>query len=394
MNVERANVLIAGAGLAGARCAEALRAARHDRRIVILGDEPHPPYERPALSKELLTGARSGPDLLLRDAAYWREHEIELVPGNRVERIDLGAREAITQHRRFTFEHLVLATGLRARRLAAISDGPGVHVLRTLDDAESLRTSLRPGAHLAVVGAGFVGLEVASSAVGLGLRVTVLDPATTPFSSSLGVALGGRLGARARDAGVDLRLGSAAHSVERAPGGALRAVVLSDGTRLACDLLLVGVGAIPNTELVSGQLALAEDGGIATDAAGRTSVPGVYACGDVASRARAEGTGTLRLEHWGAAATSARAVASAIMGAPLPAEGAPFFWSDLFGWRLQAIGLPSGVAAVEIDEDDDGLFARYETGGRLIGAVAINRPRALQLVRRELADASSRLLVA
>jgi 3-phenylpropionate/trans-cinnamate dioxygenase ferredoxin reductase subunit len=386
MTSERADVVIAGAGLAGARCAEGLRAAGHDGRIVLLGGEPHAPYERPALSKELLTGARSGPDLRLRPPGFWDEHAIELVSGHPVEQVDLAGRALSAGDRRFSFEKLVLATGLRARRLPGL-DGRGVHVLRSLEDALELRLLLAPGRRLAIVGAGFVGLEVASSAIGLGVDVTVLDPAATPFARSLGIDVGRRVAARVREAGADLRLGSSVQALERAPDGSLRAALLTDGSRVPCDLLLVGVGALPNTDIVAGQLELAPDGGVPTDAGGRTAVPGVYACGDIATRTRPDGNGSIRLEHWGAAASSARAVACAIAGTPPPAEGAPFFWSDFFGWRLQAIGHPSANAAVEIEEDGDALVVRYEDGGVLVGAVAVNRPEVLPLLRRELAGA-------
>ena len=246
------------------------------------------------------------------------------------------------------------------------------------------------------MGAGFVGLEVASSALAIGARVTVVDPAATPFARTLGPEVGELLGKRASEQGVELRLGRTVVTVERGPDARPRAVVLDDGTRCPCDLVLVGVGAIPNTELAHGQLDLADDGGIATDAAGRTGMAGVYACGDVASRPYSGQVDTLRLEHWGGAASSARAVASAIAGLPLPKEAPPFFWSDQFGWRLQAVGVPSGSLSVDLDDDVDreGHVARYfDDRGRLAGAVAINRPHELASLRAELHAASQAISV-
>jgi 3-phenylpropionate/trans-cinnamate dioxygenase ferredoxin reductase component len=382
---DRADVLIVGTGLAGARCAEAWRALGGQGRVIVLGDDPHPPYERPALSKAALTDGHGDDELRLRPDAFWASRGIELVPVTRVEVLDLDGRVAVAGSRRVRFERLVLATGLRARWLPTIPPAPGVHVLRTLDDAEALRCDVRPGRRLAVVGAGFVGFEVASSACVLGARVTVIDPAATPFSATLGPELGDRLAARAGAYGVDLRLGRGVSGIERGADGRACAVVLDDGTRCPCDAVVVGVGAVPNTELVQGQLPLADDGGVATDAVGRTNVPGVFACGDVASRRRDDAPGTLRLEHWSAAATSARVVASTMAGAPVPDGGPPFFWSDQFGWRLQAVGLPSGHRDTEVVGDEDGLVAHYrDDDGRLVGAVVVNRPEALAAARREL----------
>jgi 3-phenylpropionate/trans-cinnamate dioxygenase ferredoxin reductase subunit len=396
MTVERGDVVIVGAGLAGARCAEALRTAGHPGRIVVFGAEPHAPYERPALSKDILTGTRDGAVLRLRTQAFWDERRIELRPGCAVEELDLEARRVTAGGDVVSFEHVVLATGLRARRLPTIPDGAGVHVLRTLDDAESLRRELRPGARLVVMGAGFVGLEVASSALTIGASALVVDPAATPFARTLGPEVGELLGNRACERGAELRLGRTVVAVERGPDARPRAVVLDDGTRFPCDLLLVGVGAIPNTELAHGQLNLSEDGGIATDEAGRTGVVGVYACGDVASRPYPGHVEALRLEHWGGAASSARAVASAIAGLPPPNEAPPFFWSDQFGWRLQAVGVPSGSLSVYLDDDVDreGHVARYcDDRGRLVGAVAINRPHELASLRAELHVASQAISV-
>ena len=390
MSTERANVVIAGAGLAGARCAETLRASGCRGRIVMLGDEPHAPYERPALSKDVLTGARPGAALALRAPDFWESHRIEVRTGSPVQSLDVEARIATVAGVRMRFGHLVIATGLRARRLPAIPDGPGIHYLRTLQDAEALRRELVPGARLVIAGAGFVGLEVASSARAIGADVTVVDPGSTPFARTLGPEVGDWLGERARAAGVRLRMGRSVAGVERGADGHVWAVTLDDGSRCGCGLVVVGAGAIPNTELAGGQLALADDGGFESDAAGRTRVDGVYACGDVASVRRAGDAGSLRLEHWGAAASSARAVARAITGAPPAADGPPFFWSDQFGGRLQAVGLPAGVHAVEFEEDGASLVARYlDERGRLVGGAAFNRPQALAALRRELLGSPS-----
>jgi NADPH-dependent 2,4-dienoyl-CoA reductase/sulfur reductase-like enzyme len=384
---EHADVLIVGAGLAGARCAESLRAGGAGGRIVLIGGEPHAPYERPALSKELLTGARDARDLALRPDTFWAAHDVDLRLDTRVESLDLYRRRAVAGGTQIGFRRLVLATGLRPRKLPGL-DGDGVHYLRTLDDAGRLRSALTPGTRLVVVGAGFVGLEVASSAHALGIAVTVVEPYATPLSRPLGERVGARLARWVREAGVDLRLGTAVAGLER-EAGRLRAARLRDGTRVVCDHVVVGVGAQPNAELVVGELELAADGGIPTDAAGRTAIDGVYACGDVASVRRPEGA--LRLEHWTAAAATARAVAAAILGRPAAAPDTPFFWSDQFGRRLQAIGLPSDGLEVELSDHDDGFAARYrDADGRLRGAVVVDRPDLLGALRREVVGAPAR----
>jgi 3-phenylpropionate/trans-cinnamate dioxygenase ferredoxin reductase component len=387
MTGERTDVLIAGAGLAGARCAESLRAGGFDGRIVVAGHEPHPPYERPALSKELLLGTRTAPGLRLRDPGFWTANQIDLRPDAPVEAVDVGARRATVGSASIRWRVLVVATGLRARTLPGLRGMAGIHHLRTLDDAEALRDALTPGARLAVVGAGFVGLEVASSARALGLEVAVVEPEPVPFARTLGAAVGTRLAERAVAAGVDLRLGTPVRrAVRRA--GAVRALELGDGSLLACDAVLVGVGARTNAELVAGALDLAPDGGIPTDPDGRTAAAAVFACGDVASVAHPHLGRALRLEHWSSAATTASAVAGAILGRPARRPPVPFFWSDQFGWRVQAVGHVDAELGVSAEGDADQFVARYrDARGRLRAAVVAGRPELLPALRQELAAA-------
>jgi 3-phenylpropionate/trans-cinnamate dioxygenase ferredoxin reductase subunit len=315
------SVLIAGAGLAGARCAETLRAEGYAGRITLVGEEPFPPYERPALSKEFLAGERSADDLLLRPPGFWAEQGIELVLGRRVEPSD---------------ELLVVATGARPRRLSV----PGAHVLRTLADAIALRAELRPGRHLVIVGGGFVGAEVASTAHHLGLRVTILEAGSTPFARVLGTEVGDVLARRYRAHGIELRTNSTSLA------GVHR------------DIVLVAVGVEPARELVR---------------------DGVHVCGDAAG-----GPG-----HWSAAASDGVAAARRILGLdPLPAEP-PFFWSDQFGLRLQLVGDPQGAATVELDGCEESFAARYlDADGRLVAALAANRAADVAAFRRELAFAA------
>ncbi len=384
--MDAVDVLIVGAGLAGARCAETLRALGFDGTILVAGDEPHPPYERPALSKEFLAGSRTAGSLAQRPDGFWEGEAIAFARGKAVTDIDLDARVAIVGARPVRWGHLVLATGARARRLPGVPEMSGVHHLRTLDDAHALRGDLWPGARLVVIGAGFVGAEVASTAHALGLDVAMIEDAPIPLARILGPEVGGRVAARIRAQGVELRLGMRlARVVDR--GGRVRAVELADGELLACDAVLVGVGAVPNADLPSlSALARAEDGGFVTDACGRTAHPDVFACGDVASAWRPELGRHARREHWTAAAAGARSVANAIVGAERPDHSESFFWSDQFGWRLQMVGESGGHLSAEVGEDDpSGFLVRYrDREGRLRGGLAVNQPDALGALRRQM----------
>lgn len=382
------DVLIAGAGLAGSRCAETLRAGGFGGRVVVVGDEPHAPYERPALSKEMLTGRRAAADLALRHARFWEERDIDLRLGEALHGLDLGRRRALLGHEPVRWRHLVLATGARARRLGAVPAAANVHHLRGLDDARRLRGDLDRGGPLVIVGSGFVGAEVASSALALGVDVSIVEALPVPFAATLGPAVGRRLAGRYRSEGVDLRLGVGVSGVTLG-GGRVEAVELADGTRLPCAVLLVAVGTRPAAELLDGLLPLAEDGGVPTDAAGATDAPGVHACGDVASPWRPELGRHRRLEHWTAAAAGGAAVARAIMGREPSPSPQPYFWSDQFGWRLQMVGHPSPGTDPVVEEGGGGFVARYRNpAGALTAALAVNRTADLGALRAEVAGAS------
>jgi 3-phenylpropionate/trans-cinnamate dioxygenase ferredoxin reductase component len=355
------SVLVVGAGLAGARCAETLRAAGYDGELMLVGEEPFAPYERPALSKEFLTGERSAEDLFLRPNAFWNEQQIELVLGQRVASVDRERRTAVTSGGRvLNWDALVLATGARARHLPF--DAPaGTHVLRTLADAIALRRELLPGARLAIVGGGFVGAEVASTARKLGVDVTLLEAGSAPFERALGPELGSRLAARYLDQGVDLRTETAATELLARPEGRVRGVRLADGSIVECDVVLVAVGVEPAHEL------------------GAEMAPPIYACGD---NAGSRG-------HWTGAAAEAVGVARRILDLdPLP-EQPPFFWSDQFGLRLQLVGDTTHAHEIELEGTHESFIARYRArGGKLVAALASNQPAAMRGLRLEVAAAA------
>jgi NADPH-dependent 2,4-dienoyl-CoA reductase/sulfur reductase-like enzyme len=355
-------IFVVGAGLAGARCAETLRAEGYDGELLLVGDEPRAPYERPALSKEFLAGTRSLDDLALRPTSFWTEKQVELRLGSRVVAVDRGARTAMTaRNETLAWDALVLATGARVRRLAFAAPD-GVHALRTAADALALREDLRPGSRLLVVGGGFVGAEVASTAIELGVEVTMLEANLAPFNRALGPEIGRLLGRRYRQHGVDLRLGVRAAGFRTGLDHRLRGVVLSNGQSVACDTALVAVGVEPARELVAFD-----------------PEPPVYACGDV-SGSRG---------HWTGAATEAIAVGRRILELEPPAEQPPFFWSDQFGLRLQLVGETAGADRVELEGSDDEFVARYlGADGTLLAALAANRPTEVGRFRRELALAA------
>jgi NADPH-dependent 2,4-dienoyl-CoA reductase/sulfur reductase-like enzyme len=368
------SVVIVGAGLAGSRCAETLRAEGFDGRILLVGDEPLPPYERPALSKEFLAGRSEG--IELRSREHWDEREIELVLGHRVERLDLAAR---TYEGGPPADALVIATGARARALPGPAPS-GVLTLRTAADAERLRGELSAGGRLAIVGAGFVGAEVASTARELGVDVTLIDLTPAPLSRVIGAEAGEVLAERYRAHGVELRMGVGLSRILAGGDGRVTGLELADGSVAGCDVALIAIGAEPAAGLLGGDRA-----GIETDACGRTAVPGVFACGDVASAWRPSMGAHVRVEHWTSAAGQAAAVAHAILGRPRPYDDLPYFWSDQFGLRLQHVGHPHGWETTEVEGDQSSFCVRFhDRERRLLGALVANRPRAIGALRREV----------
>ncbi len=347
-SVPPSDVLIVGAGLAGARCAETLRAEGFTGRITLVGEEPAGPYERPALSKELLAGKRPAAGLELRPAESYAERGIELLRRTRVTRI-VGRTAKTTDGRSIPWGALVVATGASARGLAL-----GRHRLRTLADSENLRTALSRNGRLTVVGTGLVGTEVASTSCSLGAEVTLIgDP---PLERLLGPQVAALLAERHRERGVRL-----------APRG----------TAPAGGVVLDAVGTRPATRWLRGLVPLRPDGSIVADACGRTSIPGVFACGDVT------GTG-----HWTAAAGQGAAAARAILGQERPYDDVPYYWSDQVGLRLQQVGDARSATSVKVEGDLDSLRARYlDREGRLVAALLVNRPQEVGELRRELASA-------
>lgn len=377
-----ADVAIIGASLAGVRCAEALRRLGHDGSLVVVGDEPDAPYDRPPLSKGLLTRAATDDEVRL-DATLGGGVDLRL--GVAATALDTVAQEVeLSDGSRLGYGRLVIATGSRPRELPWCS-AENVLTLRSLDDGRRLRDMLRTARHVSVVGAGFVGLEVAFSCRALGLDVTVVEAASHPLARVLPATLAERVHELATAAGIELLCGRSVVAMHGSP--MVRSLELSDHREHPADVVVVAVGAAPNTEwLESSGLTL--DDGVVCDrhcvAADR-----VYAAGDVA-RWWHEGLGqSLRIEHWTNAVEQAQSVAHSIVhgAAALPYVPVPYFWSDLGNAKLQLCGVVDASDEVEVVEDDrdSGRFlASWERDGEFAGAIAINRPARLMALKRRM----------
>ena len=383
-------VLIIGAGLAGSRCAETLRAGGFDGRIALAGAEGSAPYERPALSKQLLTGARTAASLALRPDQAWRENEIDLRLDTPITYLDLTTRRALTSTgETLRFEVLVIATGARARRLDALSHLPRVSHLRTIADATGLRERLTEGDRLAIIGAGLIGAEVASTVLALGVTPILIEAGETPLERAFGRDVGALLAEQWRTAGVSVRTGAQLRDVRADLRGRVGALALSDDSIVECDHVLVAIGSVPETRLVDSLLERAPDGGIATDSHGRTSMPDVFACGDVASWHRESIGRSARAENWTSAANQAAIVARTILGDAATRDEPFYAWSDQFGLRLQHVSTGEAWEEVAIERYGDAFEARYlDRDGRLVAALVANRPGAIAAFRRDLAPVS------
>ncbi|MFI1617491.1 NAD(P)/FAD-dependent oxidoreductase [Streptomyces lydicus] len=379
------SVAVIGASLAGLYAARALRAQGFDGRLVIVGDEQHRPYDRPPLSKDFLTGATGQDQLALADAEEIAELDAEWLLGTRATGLDTAAGAVLLDGgRSLTTDGLVLATGAAPRRLPGAAPA-GTHTLRTLDDAQALRADLAGAARrVVVIGAGFIGAEVASSCAALGHEVTVVEAAPLPLLPQLGEEMARICAALHADHKVTLLTGTGVGRLHGAgPDDRLTAVELSDGRLLPADVVVVGIGVRPHTAWLEGS-GLPLDDGVVCDAGGVTPLPHIVAVGDVA---RTDGS---RAEHWTSATEQAAvAVRNLLAGSTVATHRAlPYFWSDQYGVRIQFAGrrAPGDTPRiVEGSPDDRSFLACYERDGRTTAVLALNRPRPFMRLRRELA---------
>ena len=385
-------IAIVGASLAGLRAAEALRDRGFDGELTLIGDEPHRPYDRPPLSKQVLQGAWEPEQALFRKKEGYDALALDMRLGVRAQSLDLRARRVTLADGTFAdYDRLIIATGARVRTLPSIAPRTGLFSLRGLDDAIALRRALMDGPRVAVVGAGFIGLEVAASCRARGLSVTVIEPLPVPFAPIFGRTFGEMVAAMHRDHGVDLRTGIAVTGVfgeSRVAG-----VALSDGSRIDADVVVVGIGVTPNTEWLEGS-GLTLDNGIVCNGSGEAA-PDVYAAGDVARIANRWHGDSPRIEHWTNAVEQAVCVAENALAGPgtcTSFSSVPYFWSDQYDRKIQFIGRArphDEMVIVDGSLEDRRLTALYRRGDRMVACLAVNQPRALVRYRKLLAAGAS-----
>ncbi|MGK5450540.1 NAD(P)/FAD-dependent oxidoreductase [Streptomyces radiopugnans] len=391
------HIVVVGASLAGTGTARALREQGFDGRLTLVGDEPHPPYDRPPLSKQLLAGEREIGDIALPPTDGLG---IELRTGAAATALRLADRTlALADGSRLDWDALVVATGAAARPWPAPVPG-GVHTLRTLDDARALRRELAAeGARLLVAGAGFLGSEAAATAAELGVPVTLVEAGELPMARGIGTVAGGFVARLHREAGVELRTGTTLRSFTGADR--VTGAVLEDGTHVPATTVLLALGAVPGTAWLRGS-GLLLDGAVVCDEHGRalaedgTVVPDVLAVGDASRRPHPLTDGTLHLGHWSAAVEHAAVAARVLLhpaGAgelPEPPVAVPSFWSDQYGVRFRSLGLPhlaDEARTVEYDVPGRRLEVTYHRDGELVGVLTANRTRRLAAYRPRLVDA-------
>jgi 3-phenylpropionate/trans-cinnamate dioxygenase ferredoxin reductase subunit len=369
-------VVILGAGHAGGSAAAFLRQYGHTGPIALVGEEPLLPYQRPPLSKAWLKGEAGEDELQLRPASFYAENDVAVRLGMRATRIDRDARVvALSDGEVLPYDTLIIATGARARRLS-LPGGPMARTLelRTAADAEMLKAGIARGKRLVIVGGGYVGLEVAASARALGAEVTVVEREPRILARVAGPQLSAFFTAYHHKYGVHFELNASVAALE-GEGGQTTGVRLDDGRAMPCDLVLIGVGALPNQELAE-DASLPCDDGIVVDDQARTADPAIFAIGDVTRRPLPLYGRSVRLESVPSALEQAKQAAAAITGHKPPTPEAPWFWSDQYDLKLQIAGLPFDVDGVIVRGDPEGArFAVFHMKGDVIQAVeAVNAP--------------------
>lgn len=383
-----AGVVIAGGGLAGQRCAETLRRSGYDGRVVMVCGEHHLPYDRPPLSKEGLHDPLPE-QLALRDPRWYEKNAVELVLGVEARALEVSDRTLeLADRSRVRYEHLLIATGARPRLLPMFARYANVHTLRTLEDAAQLRSALADGGPLLVLGAGFIGQEVAAAARSHGIPTTIVEAAPAPLAGLLGPELGAWFSELHRERGVELVLGeqvAEVHGEER-----VRAVTLTGGSIVECEHVVVGVGVEPDVGWLAGSpLAGA---GVRVDSDGCSAVPCVYAAGDAAAVWEPLLRRHVLGGHWETAARLGARAAKAMLGLDPGPLSVSSFWSDLYGTRVQYLGHASLADGMRLDGDPrtPDFSATFTAGDRAVAVLLAGRPQALPRARALLAPTYER----
>lgn len=367
MSPER--IVIIGGGLAGAKAAVALRDGGFEGSLTIVGDEPHPPYERPPLSKEYLQGSSEADDMLVVPAAWYDEHDVTRIEGVAAERIDRDAKQVVlADGQDLPYDTLILATGAGPRRL----DIPGKELaltLRHLEDSDALKAAYAEASRVVIVGGGWIGLETAAAARAAGADTVVLERESLPLQHVLGDELAGYFADLHRRNGVDLRTSVSVDSIT----GSGPYVVHTDGGDIAADVVVMGVGAAPRTELAE-QSGLTIDNGVVVDESFRTSDPAIHAVGDVANARNTARGESLRVEHWDNAIRQGEAVAQVILGGDAVYDWQPYFFSDQFDLGMEYVGRSSATDEVVIrgDKASGEFIAFWIADGRVTAAMNVN----------------------
>lgn len=377
-------IVVVGGGLAAATAVKELRGSGFAGPITLLAEEAHPPYERPPLSKSVLLGEKEADSAIVEAREWYAEHDVDLRTGTRADRIDRAARTVHAGAEAFAYDRLLVATGARPRRLPLVdASGAPASYLRTMDDSTRLRGLFRPGLRLAVIGGGWIGLEVAAAARNADVEVTVLEALELPLVRVLGTEVAGVMAAMHREHGVDLRTGVQVTAIDTAADGTR--LTLADGSTLVADHLLVGVGVEPNTELAEAA-GLLVDNGIRTDKHLRTPDDAVFAAGDVANVEHPVLGRRLRVEHWDTAIQHGKVAAANLAGGYAQADQLPYFFTDQYDFGMEYVGNagPDDYDRVVLRGDVPGrvFTAWWLDGNRVVAGMQANDWDAIDDVRR------------
>ncbi|MBO9462043.1 MULTISPECIES: NAD(P)/FAD-dependent oxidoreductase [Stappiaceae] len=381
------DIVIIGAGQAGAQVAQSLRQGGFEGPLRLIGDEPHPPYQRPPLSKKFLAGEIGAEGLWLRPPAFFTTNNIDHIPNTRVVAIDRGAKRlTLANGDTLPYGKLVLATGTNARLLTLEgANKKGVVTLRSIADVNVIRDILQKSSNVAIIGAGYIGLEVAAVAKSLGKSVTVIEAQDRPMKRVVSQAVSDYFSGLHKARGIELRLNTGIEAIEG--GDSVTGVRLSTGETVPAELVLVAVGAEPNDHLAA-EAGLEVDNGILVDGCGQTSDPDIFAAGDCTRFYSNRYQRSVRMESVQNAIDQAKAVAQALLGQEVDYDPLPWFWSDQYDIKLQIAGLSEGYDDTKVvgSTEDSKFYVAYLHDGRLIAVDSINSPRSHMMARRVIGE--------